>query len=83
MDTVAPGVAVDGVNCIVGGVAAHNPQGMVPKRTAPPIRVRRALMFVLLDIIENIDPGVAREPHAPDSGRANRGYNVKRGTFGL
>ena len=36
-----------------------------------------------LNIIENSGPGVAREPHAPDSGRANRGSNVKRGTFGL
>jgi len=83
MDTVAPGVAVDGVNCTVDEVAANNSHGMLPKRTAQPIRVRRAFMFALLDIIENIDPGVAREPHAPDSGRANRGYNVKRGTFGL
>jgi hypothetical protein len=83
MDTVAPGVAADGVNCIVEEVAPDTTQVMLPQSMAPLSRARRAFMFVLLVIIEKGSPGVAREPHAPDSGRTKRGYNVKRGTLGL
>jgi hypothetical protein len=83
MDTVAPGVAADGVNCIVEEVAPDTTQVRLPQSMTPLSRARRAFMFVFLVIIENGSPGVAREPHAPDPGRAKRGYNVKRGTFGL